>query len=226
MTIPEQQIQNQQNTNDKEFNFGQLRKQLEQERAARMQLEAQIANQFESMKSQANNNYSKMDEDPDDDAPYIDRKTLNKVIARTLDDVDKKIDRKAEEKARILMEQERQNNYLKQNPDFNEILSAENIKKFADKHPELAEDLVEQPEGFKRQLALYKQIKALGIHRPPEPPKPSIQDTINKNRRSPYYQPSASAGAPPYEAVGDFSQSGQKNAYQKMQELINNRKSL
>jgi hypothetical protein len=222
MTIPEQQAQNQTSTNDKEFNFGQLRKQVEQERSARMQLEAQV----ESMKSQMNPNNSKTEDDFDDDAPYVDKKTLDRVLERRLAEIDKRIESKSEEKARRMVEIERQNSYLEQNSDFNQILQPDMIQKYAEKYPQKAKALLKMPDNFDRQVLLYEDIKAHGLHKPPEPPKPSIQDTINKNRRSPYYQPSASAGAPPYESVGDFTQAGQKNAYQKMQELINNRKSF
>jgi hypothetical protein len=73
------------------------------------------------------------------------------------------------------------------------------------------------PEGFDRQKLVYKNIKALGLHKPAIK-EPSIQEKIDANRRSPYYQPSGVANAP-YSTVGDFSTAGQKNAYQKMQEL-------
>ena len=44
------------------------------------------------------------------------------------------------------------------------------------------------------------------------------QEKIDANRKSPYYQPSG-VGAAPYASAGDFSDSGQKSAYAKMQEL-------
>jgi hypothetical protein len=73
------------------------------------------------------------------------------------------------------------------------------------------------PEGFERQKLVYKNIKALGLHKPEEK-APSIQDKVDANRRSPYYQPSG-VGSAPYAPVGDFSANGQKAAYEKMQEL-------
>jgi len=91
--------------------------------------------------------------------------------------------------------------------------------KFAEREPELAETILQMPEGFERQKLVYKNIKALGLHKPAEV-KSTIQDKVDANRRSPYYQPSG-VGSAPYAAAGDFSPSGQKNAYQKMQELKN-----
>ena len=52
----------------------------------------------------------------------------------------------------------------------------------------------------------------------PEQKGPSIQDKIDSNKRSPYYQPSGISAAP-YAGGGDFSPAGQKNAYAKLQEL-------
>jgi hypothetical protein len=55
------------------------------------------------------------------------------------------------------------------------------------------------------------------LHKPPEA-KPSIQETIDKNRKGPFYQPTG-VGTAPYAGGGDFSPTGQKSAYDKMQEL-------
>jgi hypothetical protein len=75
------------------------------------------------------------------------------------------------------------------------------------------------PDTFARQKLVYKNIKALGLHRP-EAKAPSVQEKIDANRKSPYYQPSG-VGTAPYQSVGDFSAGGQKQAYDKMQELKN-----
>jgi hypothetical protein len=73
------------------------------------------------------------------------------------------------------------------------------------------------PEGFERKKLVYQNIKELGINKP-EQKQPSIQDKIDANRKSPYYQPSG-VGTAPYAQVGDFSEAGQKNAFAKMREL-------
>jgi len=111
--------------------------------------------------------------------------------------------------------EERKNNWIKSNPDFYDIL--QQADKLAQKDPELAESILDMPESFERQKLVYKNIKAMGLHKP-EVKAPSIQEKIDSNKRSPYYQPSG-VGTAPYASVGDFSQTGQKQAYAKMQAL-------
>jgi hypothetical protein len=207
---------------DKEYNFAQLRKQLEQEKQARLQTEQRLA-QIEQERQQPKQSYATDDDDSDE--PYVDKKALRREFNRFGQDIEKKIDQKAEEKARILLEQERQHQFYKQNPDFNQIMTPDMIQKFAEKHPDTAESLLEMPDGFARQKLLYRAMKDVGIHKPPEAPKPNIQDAINNNRKPLYYQPSQTGSPPPYAAAGDFSPAGQKSAYDKMKSLINNRRS-
>ncbi len=90
-------------------------------------------------------------------------------------------------------------------------------EKLYEHDPDLANDILELPKGFERQKVVYRNIKALGLHKE-KSKEPSIQEKIDSNRRSPYYQPTG-VGTNPYSSQGDFSQSGQKNAYDKMQEL-------
>lgn len=223
MSVPEQNSQAQpqseaQKPNDKEYNFGQIRKQLEQERQARLQTEARLA-QIEEERQRPKQD----DSDDDDSEPYVDQKRLKKTLAREKDELRKEFKQAVRQEASQLIEQERQAGFLRSNPDFQNILSPDLIQKFAEKHPEIAEPMLEMPDNFARQKLLYQNIKALGLHKPPEPIKPSIQEEIKNNKKSLYYQPSGQ-GSAPYANNGDFSQTGQKNAYQKMQELIANRR--
>jgi hypothetical protein len=110
--------------------------------------------------------------------------------------------------------------YLKQNVDFDQIMSPEVIERFANKHPDMAEAILKMPDGFERQKLVYSAIKTTGSHLK-EQPKSGIQETVDKNRRNPYYSPSG-VGTAPYASAGDFSPSGQKNAYEKLQQLKNN----
>lgn len=198
--------------NDKEYNFAQLRKQLDEERQARLKLEESVKAAKQTPRV----------EEEDDDEPYVDRKKLNRELSKIKDEFDQKIDQRAEQKARLLVEEERRNSYLREKSDFQQVLSSENLQRFAEKHPEVAQAMLRMPDTFERQQLLYEQMKALNVHKKEEP---KIQDTINKNMRSPYYRPT-SESAPPYASTGDFSPSGQKNAYAKMKDLINNRRAL
>lgn len=212
-----------QKQNNESANIAEMRRLIGDEKKARLAAEER-ANQLEAEKQQkfkASLPYKDDDSDEDTD-PYVDHKKLNKKFAAFEENMEKKIDAKAEMKAKSMIEQERQNSFLKANPDFNQILSPEMIQKFAEKHPDIAEPMLDMPDNFSRQKLLYQNIKALGINRPAMA-EPSIQQKIDANRKSPYYQPSG-GNTPPYASQGDFSQNGQKNAYAKMQELINNRR--
>lgn len=199
---------------DKEINFEKIRKQLDQERAEKQQMQKRI----EELEKVASRPAAQSDDDDDrSDEPYVDHKSLNRKLSKWEQKLDEKIEKKAEEKARIMFEQERQQSYVKSNPDFQTVLTQENIENFAKSHPAIAERMLRMPDTFDRQALLYEQIKALQASKKAEPAK-SIQETIDANRRSPYYQPSG-VGTAPYAQVGDFSATGQKKAYEKLQEL-------
>jgi hypothetical protein len=201
---------------DKELNFERLRKQLEQEKAEKLQLQQKFA-ELERAAQQAKQSPHPHDEEEDTNEPYVDHKSLTKKFSKWEQQLEQKFEKRAEEKARSIVEQDRQANYVKANPDFQEVLTQENIEKFAQKHPSIAERMLKMPDNFDRQALLYEQIKALQVNKKEEA-KPTVQQTIDANRRSPYYQPSG-VGTSPYAPVGDFSPGGQKAAYDKLKEL-------
>lgn len=221
MTVNPQNDQVQSNdqpkVSDKELNFRKqeevFKRQIEQERLARQQLEERLA-QVEREKQQSSQR-SEPDDDDLNDEPYVDKRSLSKRLNKFEQQLETKIDQKAEAKARKLMEEERKSSWLRNNPDFYDIM--QHAQTLAEKHPDVAESILEMPESFARQQLVYKQIKALNLHKK-DAPGPSIQDKIEQNRRSPYYQPSG-IGTAPYASQGDYSPSGQKNAYDKMKEL-------
>jgi hypothetical protein len=196
---------------DKELNFRQLEakyeRRLSQEIAARQEAERIVQE-----RSQQHNQ-----DDEDDSEPYVDHKKLNKKLAKFDEQSRRQTQTDVQQAVQVALKEERKQNWIKQNPDFYEVL--QHAEKFAQKDPELAETILEMPEGFERQKLVYKNIKALGIHKP-EVKQPSIQEKVDQNRRSPYYQPTG-VGSAPYSSQSDFSPSGQKNAYDKMQELKN-----
>lgn len=213
MSVEVNQAENQTEVkpSDKEINFARIRQQLDQERQARLQAEERAA----ALERAQKQSQRPVEEDDDDDEPYVDKKRLKKSLSAFERDIDEKIERKAEEKARAMLEAEKKESWLRTNSDFYDIM--QHADAFAQKDPELAETILAMPNTFERQKLVYKSIKALGLHKKDEP-KPTIQDKIDQNRRSPYYQPTG-VGSAPYAAAGDFSSSGQKNAYAKMQEL-------
>ncbi len=207
MTSPQQTVEVK--PTDKELNFRNLeakyQRELEKERAARLEAE-RLAQEALSKKQ--------IEEDDTSD-PYVDHKKLDKKLQKFGEQTQKQTQTEIQKAVNQALYEERKNNWLKQNPDFQEVLQY--ADKFAAKDPDLAETILEMPEGFERQKLVYKNIKALGLHKP-EVKEPSIQEKINANRRSPYYQPGGT-GTAPYASQGDFSPAGQKNAYDKMMEL-------
>jgi hypothetical protein len=211
MTAPTQENQVQNQPNDKELNFRKLeeryQRQLEQERAARLEAE-RLAQEYASKQQQP--------EEENDTDPYVDHKKLDKKLTKFGQSTQSEI-QKAMEIAKVKAKEEiKQEMWLEGNPDFYDVLQ-NHSEKFAQKAPKMAETILRMPEGFERQKLVYQTIKELGIDKP-EQKQSTIQEKVDANRRSPYYQPSG-VGSAPYAAAGDFSASGQKNAYAKMQEL-------
>lgn len=210
--------------NSAETNIRRIAQRLEEEKAARLKLEEEIAKERQERSSHARKPYKDPDDDEEYSEPYISHKSLKRELNRFANDFEQKVDKKAEEKASLMIEKERQAAFLRSNPDFAAILDPENVRKFAEKHPEVAEPMLEMPDNFARQKLLYQNIKLSGVLKPAVQEQ-SIQAKIDANKKSPYYQPSG-GNTPPYANQGDFSEAGQKNAYSKMQQLIRTRKGL
>ncbi len=197
--------------NTTEQNIAALRakyeRELAQERAGRADAER--------MAREAQARHNPVNDDDDDSEPYVDHKKLDKKLARFGEQSQKQTQSDIQKAVNLALQDERKQNWIKQNGDFYEVLQL--AEKLAQKDPDLAESILEMPEGFERQKLVYKNIKALGLHKPQEK-VPSIQEKIESNRRSPYYQ-SSGVGTSPYASQSDFTHQGQKQAYDKMQEL-------
>lgn len=196
---------------DKEINF---RKQ----EAMYQRMLNERENRIQELEQERQVAKSAPDDDDDTSEPYVDHKRLNKKLAKQGQATQSEIQKAMEFAKQSAKEELKQEMWLENTPDFFEVMKL--ADKFAAKAPKLADNILKMPEGFERQKLVYNTIKELGIDKP-EQPKSSIQDKIDANRQSPYYQPS-SVGSSPYNAhAGDFSQTGQKSAYDKMQELKN-----
>lgn len=208
-TAQENQVQETKPT-DKELNFRNLeskyQRQLDQERQARLEAEKKA----EELSKRQN-----VEEEEADPEPYIDHKRLKKEQAKFGQQLKQETQTEINKAVHTALQEERRQNWLKTNPDFYEVLK--HAERFAEKDPDLAESILEMPEGFERQKLVYKNIKALGLHKP-EVKQASIQEKVDANRRSPYYQPTG-IGTAPYSQSSDFSPQGQKQAYDKMQQL-------
>jgi hypothetical protein len=214
----QQQPAQEQKQSDKEYNFAQIRKQLEQERIARQQAEEKAAQLMQEHAKLQQSKASVDDDDDGDDEPYIDKRRLKKELGKVVKQTNTETDTKIQNAVQSALAEERKNMWLKSNPDFYEVMG--HAQTFAEKDPELAETILSMPDNFERQKLVYKNIKALGIHKK-EDPKSSIQETVNKNQRSPYYQPSG-MGTAPYGIVNggkDYTPAEGKAAFDKMKEL-------
>lgn len=210
-TQVQENVQEPQKVDNKEQNFRMLeakyQRQLEEERTARIEAE-RIAREALS-KKQA------VEEDDDDDEPYIDRKKLQKQLAKFGEHTQRQTQTDIEKAVEAAIQKERKQNWLKSNPDFYDTL--QKADKLAEADPELAESILEMPDTFERQKLVYKNIKALGLHQ--DRPKNSIQDKIDNNKKNVFYQPSMPTPVALDLTGGDFSQAGQKAAYDRIQAM-------
>ncbi len=207
------QVATEQKPSDKELNFRALEaryeRQLMQERAAREAAEKQ------AQEALARKQTVEEDDDDSDDEPYVDHKKLKKKLHKFQEKSKQETQSEIQRAVQTALGEERKNNWIKQNPDFYDTL--QHAEKLAMKDPELAETILQMPDGFERQKLVYKTIKSMNLHKPEEKAS-TIQEKIDNNRRGNYYQPTGMAG-PGYSAQGDFSPAGQKNAYEKMKQL-------
>lgn len=205
----QQPLQPENKASDKELNFRALQakyeKQLADERQAREQLEKKLQ---ERVPVQQN-------DDDEDDEPYVDKKRLEKKLTRFSEHTKQYTQTEIQTQIQKALAEERKQAWLDSHGDFYSIL--QHAEKLADKNPNLAETILKMPDGFERQKLVYENIKALDLHQP-EKKAPSIQEKIDANRKSPYYQPS-NISPGPYSQVSDFSDAGKKKAYDMMKDL-------
>ncbi len=205
--------------NEKEYNFRQIEKKLLEEREAKQQertMREELEKEVQKLRAQSQQNNSQDDEDYSE--PYVDHKRLNKTLSKFGQTTQTEIQKAMEMAKKAAKEELRKEMWVENNPDFYEVLQ-QHADKLPLKAPKLADSILDMPDCFERQKLVYNNIKALGLDKP-EQKESSIQEKIDANRKSPYYQPS-SVGAAPYASVGDFSDAGRQNAYKKMQELKN-----
>lgn len=216
MSVPQEnqitpsQVENAQKPNDKEYNFAQIRQQLEKEKQEKLQMREEI----EKLKKIAQEKLSSHDDD-DDDEPYIDKKKLKRELSKVVEQTNTETDSKIQSIVNRALAEERQKHWLQGNPDFQEVM--QHAQKLQDTDPELADIILSMPESFERHKLVYKHLKATGLHKPAAP-KSNIQDKIDANRRSPYYQPGA-VSSPGYGIVNggkDYNEAEMKNAYDMM----------
>lgn len=211
MTTPQETQEVQQQVSNKELNFRALEQKYQQQVAAERAERERLAQELEKL----HNMRSNRDDDEDDSEPYVDHKKLKREQAKFGQQIKQETQSEINRAVQLALKEERKQTWLKSNSDFYDVM--QHAEKFAQADPELAETILEMPDNFERQKLVYKNIKALGLHKPPVPQQ-SIQDKIDSNRRGQYYQPSG-VNASPFNSQADFSPQGQKEAYEKIKAL-------
>lgn len=211
MTVTDaENVAQEQKQSDKELNFRRLESKYQQEvayeRAKREEIEKRLQELSQS---------KHVDQEEDDTEPYVDHKKLTKSLSKFGQNTQAEIQKAMQQAKHLAKEELKQELFLENTPDFYSVL--EHAEKFAQRSPKLAENILRMPEGFERQKLVYNTIKELGIDKP-EVKQSTIQEKIDSNKRSAFYQPT-SVGASPYASASDFSVNGQEQAYQKMKEL-------
>jgi hypothetical protein len=210
MSSPDNQApESAQKQNDKEHNFRALEARYERKLAEERQARLELENRIKS---------ASQEDDDSTDEPYVDHKKLDKKLARFGEKTKHETQNEIKHAVNAALYEERKKSWLDNNGDFYDVM--EKAEQFAQQDPHLANTILEMPEGFERQKLVYYNIKSRGLDKPQQK-APSIQEKIDANRKSPYYQPSGQASAP-YASQGDFSPTGQKQAYDKLQELKRN----
>lgn len=181
-----------------------------------------LKQRLSELESKVNAKPAQQEEEITSDEPYLDHNRFRKEMAKFSQTMEAKIDQRAEEKARKLIEEEKRHEYLKKNRDFNEVMDKENLMKVIEEYPEVAEEFNGLPADFQRQKALYATIKALKKNPAPEAPKSapksSLEQAMLERKAQNAYQPGGSSGGP-FQSMGDFSEGGMKNAYNKFKSL-------
>lgn len=213
MTVPVQENTTQETrSNDKELNFraqeAKYERLLQQERQARLEAE-RIAQQAQQRPVE--------DDDDNYSEPYVDHKKLKKEQQRFGQQIKQETQSEIQRAVQQAREEAKMESFLENNPDFYDTLNS-HANKIAERSPALARAILAMPDNFERQKLVHQTIKDLGLDKPKQE-QSSIQDKINANQRNPsHYHPSGVSSAPYQGQQSDFSASGQKAAYEKMQE--------
>lgn len=225
----EQAVQGEAKQNDKEFNFARLRQEKERAVAAAQDAIAEkerLQQEVEKVRAQAEKmRVPEIDEDEDDDEPYVNRKGLKRVLSKLDQSIESKIDERAQAIAKRILEEERQKNFVFQLKseyrDFNDVVTSNTLEKLQEVNPRMAAIIERMPDGYEKGQMIYETIKTMGLHKKPEA---SVKEKVEQNMRNPYYHPSTAGQGTV--AMGDFTEAGKKAAYEKVEQLKKQRRSF
>lgn len=226
----DQAAQSEVKQNDKEFNFARLRQEKERAIAAAEEAISQkqrLEQEIEKIRGQQQKMRAPEfeDEDEADDEPYVNKKGLKRVLSKLDQNIESKIDERAQAIARKILDEERQKNFVFQLKseyrDFSDVVTADSLEKLDKANPRMAGIIDRMPDGYEKGQMIYETIKTMGLHKKPEA---SVKEKVEQNMRNPYYHPSTAGQGSV--TMGDFTQAGQKAAYDKVSALKNARRSF
>lgn len=199
---------------EKQRNFAELRRIAETERAERIRLQEEI--------NQLRMNVKPADDDEDDSEPYVDNKKFKKKLTQFEQNLGRQTSDIVKHEVEKALREERKQSWFKTNNDFHKVMTPEILNKFEDQYGDEAKSILTHPDEFERQRLAYYSIKAKGLDRP-EIKQLSAQELAEKNRKTPYYQPSGVSSSPYGGTVGrNVSEEEGKAALANMRNLQKN----
>jgi len=184
----------------REYNLRIMREKLEEKERRIKELE-----EMYNKRSEPSANQTRMqtpDETPDfSDEDLIEGKHLKKIIQKVTQQYDKKIDdiqkQSAEQSAEIRLKA--------QFSDFDEVITADNIKTLSTLYPEAYESMMYNPNLYAKGKAAYTLIKNLGIaHENPAVIDAEKRLSSNKNKVKSSATISPQASETPLARVGEY----------------------
>lgn len=209
-----EQVVTQQAASDKELNFRRLEEARERDREER--LKAQFERDALKQQLDAILQASKPKE-PDildglEQDSYVDVAKFRAVQEKQRSIVLKEAEERARQAARDEFEQLNKKDYRRrlqsEFSDYNQVVTDESIKRFAEENPILADTLVQYvPDQFEQGKRIYLELKKSKAALQTEV-KPSVQDKVTANQTNPFYHQgmSGATGTDIDFNVGDRSQ--------------------
>lgn len=236
--IQEEQVEPVQQTprSNKEENFAALREKVERERREREKIERERDEAYSLLRQidQRNQEQQRIQQQKEDssyenfeDDDIIDGRVLRSIHKKQQQELDRmkqEMHQASQQQAAMLVENQIKSKY----PDYYNVVTIDNIKKFRDMEPEIAQTLANMPDLFAQANLTYKWIDKLGLS------KSSLNNNndqyranTNANKPKP-----ASTVSPTKSASGlsnassfsaDLTEDRKKQLYEEMVRLANSR---
>lgn len=197
-------------------NFERLEKSKEEERERRVkaEMEAALMKQRLEMLEQR---LQPQESDPLDGVEdYVDKDRFKAALEQNNRRLNREAEEIADRKLREWKQQEHKENHMQrlksEFPDFGQVMTADNVVKFEETHPEFVQSLMHIQDDYERKRLAYNFFKR---NTPKEEPRQSIKERVEENKLNPYHIPSGS-GVPSAMEYDLKSKSARDAAYAKL----------